>query len=114
MARRLRGPVCFQGNIAGWNLKGSFYIIHCIEVVVDLGENSDQCLKGKTLSSFFCFFTKYRYAAVFADVYTTTFKMFEICNTVLFTSICHEKVIRFLLLDMNLVCVMMKQCIRWT
>lgn len=29
MARRLRGPVCFQGNIAGWNLKGSFYIIHC-------------------------------------------------------------------------------------
>lgn len=55
MARRLRGPVCFQGNIAGWNLKGSFYIIHCIEVVVDLGENSDQCLKGKTLSSFFCF-----------------------------------------------------------
>lgn len=31
------------------------FIVYTVEVVVNLGENSDQCLKGKTLSSFFCF-----------------------------------------------------------
>lgn len=45
---------------------------------------------------------------VFVDVYIIIFKMFEICNIVFFMFICYEKVIRFLLLDMNFVCVMMK------
>lgn len=59
MARRLRGPVCFQGNIAGWNLKGSFYIIHC-RGCRRFGGNSDQWLKGKTLFVvIILFFTEY-------------------------------------------------------